>query len=46
VTGWADFDSQCRFSYRICEMAGALNGTVTWKEPGVSAQTWQLHGTR
>lgn len=46
VTGWADFDSQCRFSYRICEMDGELNGTVTWKEPGVSEQVWQLRGVR
>jgi hypothetical protein len=46
ITGWADFDSQCRFAYRVCEMDGELNGTVTWKEPGVSEQVWQLHGTR
>ncbi len=42
----ADFDSQCRFSYRICEMDGELRGSVTWKEPGVSPATWQLVGTR
>lgn len=46
VVGRQDFDSQCRFSYRVCEMEGQLNGTLTWKEPGVSEQVWQLHGTR
>jgi hypothetical protein len=46
VTASADFDSQCRFSYRICEMEGELRGTVTWKEPGVSDMTWQIDGRR
>jgi hypothetical protein len=46
VTAAADFDSQCRFSYRICEMDGELHGQVTWKEPGVSAVTWQITGRR
>ena len=46
VTASADFDSQCRFSYRICEMEGELRGSVTWKEPGVSAVTWQITGRR
>ena len=46
VRGREDFESQCRFSYRVCEMEGELNGTLTWKEPGVSEQVWQLHGTR
>ncbi|MBZ0238666.1 MAG: hypothetical protein K8M05_40525, partial [Deltaproteobacteria bacterium] len=41
-----DFDSQCRFSYRVCEMDGELRGQVTWKEPGVSATTWQIAGRR
>ena len=46
VTASADFDSQCRFSYRICEMQRELHGTVTWKEPGVSGMTWQITGLR
>lgn len=46
VHGSTDFDSQCRFSYRVCEMDGELRGQVTWKEPGVSAMTWQLTGRR
>jgi hypothetical protein len=46
VAGWTDFDSQCRFAYRVCEMDGELKGTVTWKEPGISEQRWTLHGTR
>lgn len=46
VSAAADFDSQCRFSYRICEMDGELHGQVTWKEPGVSAMTWQITGRR
>lgn len=46
VVGWADFDSQCRFGYRVCEMDGALHGTVTWKEPGISEQVWELRGYR
>jgi len=46
VTASADFDSQCRFSYRICEMQGELHGSVTWKEPGVSDTTWQITGRR
>jgi hypothetical protein len=46
INGWTDFDSQCRFSYRVCEMEGELNGTITWKEPGVSEQVWVLRGTR
>lgn len=46
VSAAADFDSQCRFSYRICEMEGELHGSVTWKEPGVSPMTWQITGRR
>jgi len=46
IAGWADFDSQCRFGYRICEMDGKLHGTVTWKEPGVSEQVWEIRGYR
>jgi hypothetical protein len=47
VTASADFDSQCRFSYRICEVDGELRGTVTWKEPGMlSAMSWTLLGRR
>lgn len=46
VSASADFSSQCRFSYRICEMDGELHGTVTWKEPGVSDMTWKITGRR
>lgn len=46
VTANADYDSQCRFSYRICEMQGELHGSVTWKEPNVSGMTWQITGRR
>ncbi len=47
VTASVDFDSQCRFSYRVCEMDGELRGTVTWKEPGMSSvMTWTLVGRR
>jgi hypothetical protein len=46
IVGWADFDSQCRFGYRVCEMDGKLHGTVTWKEPGVSEQVWEIRGYR
>jgi hypothetical protein len=46
VTASADFNSQCRFSYRICEMNGELHGQVTWKEPGVSDTTWKITGRR
>jgi hypothetical protein len=46
MTASTDFDSQCRFSYRICEMEGELHGFVTWKEPGVSDLTWRITARR
>lgn len=46
VAAGADFDAQCRFSYRLCEQGGGVDAVVTWKEPGLSEQVWRARGVR
>lgn len=44
VEAGADWDAQCRFSYRLCERSGTIEALVTWKEPGLDEQTWKVVG--
>lgn len=46
VAAGADWDVQCRYSYRLCERGGTVEATITWQEPGLGVQTWTLVGTR
>ena len=46
VAAGADWDVQCRFSYRLCERSDTVEASITWKEPGLNAQKWRLLGTR
>lgn len=46
VEAGADWDVQCRFSYRLCERNGGVEAVVTWQEPGLSPQRWRLNGRR